>query len=135
MKSQYKNLEYQNEQLHEEMKQLKRIPVEENNHQTQPVVYQDIKIERMMVDKYEMNNNIAQLGVKELSGSMNIGATYGKGIIPEDLAMDFKKSMEDFRSDKPEASDHEFQEKEATEEKSQEHHHEEDVTEIKIEED
>jgi predicted RNase H-like nuclease (RuvC/YqgF family) len=51
-----------------------------------PVIFQEFHIDRLIVDKYELTNNINQLGVKELSGQMNIGATYGGGIAPQDLA-------------------------------------------------
>ncbi|MGD6856737.1 hypothetical protein [Bacillus infantis] len=51
-----------------------------------PVIFQEFHIDRFIVDKYELTNNINQLGVKELSGQMNIGATYGGGITPQDFA-------------------------------------------------
>jgi regulator of replication initiation timing len=50
-----------------------------------PVIFQEFHIDRFIVDKYELTNNINQLGVKELSGQMNIGATYGGGITPQDF--------------------------------------------------
>jgi prefoldin subunit 5 len=51
-----------------------------------PVIFQEFHIDRFIVDKYELTNNINQLGVKELSGQMNIGATYGGGITPQEFA-------------------------------------------------
>ncbi|RHW35722.1 hypothetical protein D1B31_18955 [Neobacillus notoginsengisoli] len=47
-----------------------------------PVIIQEYKIEKVVVDKYEVNNHIAQLGIKELGGQLNIGATYGVGTPP-----------------------------------------------------
>ncbi|MGG5254068.1 hypothetical protein ACQYAD_11295 [Neobacillus sp. SM06] len=44
----------------------------------QPVVQpKEIYIDKFFLDKYEQNNNIEQVGIKELSGVLNIGATYG----------------------------------------------------------
>ncbi|WP_053365909.1 hypothetical protein [Bacillus sp. FJAT-27245] len=45
--------------------------------QPSPVIFQEYKIEKVIVDKYELNNTIGQLGIKELGGQLNIGATYG----------------------------------------------------------
>ena len=43
-----------------------------------PIVQKkEIYIDKFFLDKYEQNNNIAQVGIKELSGVLNIGATYG----------------------------------------------------------
>ena len=42
----------------------------------QPVLFQEISIDTLFVDKYEQVNNIGSLGVKELHGQMNIGATF-----------------------------------------------------------
>ncbi|MCP8967227.1 hypothetical protein [Ectobacillus ponti] len=44
-----------------------------------PVILQEIHVDTLIVDKYELNNNIAQLGVHDLGGSLVIGASYGKG--------------------------------------------------------
>ncbi|RDU38272.1 hypothetical protein DRW41_01500 [Neobacillus piezotolerans] len=51
--------------------------------QPPPVIYQEYKIEKVIVDKYELNNTIGQLGIKELGGQLNIGATYGVNRPPE----------------------------------------------------
>ena len=45
------------------------------------------------MDKYEQTNNLGQLGIKELSGHLNIGATYDKGVIPNELVEEWKKEM------------------------------------------
>jgi acid stress-induced BolA-like protein IbaG/YrbA len=98
----------QQTQIEAVLKQMKSIKNNEGNPQEEnekQVVYQEITIERMMIDKYEMNNNIPQLGVKELSGFLNIGATYGRGVIPDELAEDFKKGMEGFKKEKQSKED------------------------------
>lgn len=41
-----------------------------------PVLFQEITVDKLFVDKYEQVNNVGSLGVKELSGQMNIGATF-----------------------------------------------------------
>lgn len=42
-----------------------------------------INIEKIIIDKYELNNNFGQLGIKELKGRLNIGATYGSEYTPK----------------------------------------------------
>lgn len=46
------------------------------------------------LDKYEQNNNFAQLGIKELGGQLNIGATYGSGTIPKEATEQYNEAME-----------------------------------------
>lgn len=62
--------------------------------QPPPVVYQEYKIERVIIDKYELNNTIGQLGIKELGGQLNIGATYGVNRPPEIGGMDSPENSE-----------------------------------------
>ena len=44
-----------------------------------PVVVEQLYVERIIIDKVEYNNNFGSLGIKELSGMLNIGANYGLG--------------------------------------------------------
>ncbi len=55
------------------------IPIEKDP----PIIIEKINIEKIIFDKYELNNNLGQLGIKELKGKLNIGATYGSDIIPK----------------------------------------------------
>lgn len=41
-----------------------------------PIVVEQIRIDRVVVDKIEYQNNFGALGIKELSGKLNIGANY-----------------------------------------------------------
>ena len=66
------------------------------------IIYQDIKIEKVYLDKYEQNNNFAQLGIKELGGQLNIGATYGSGTIPKEISEQSKEAMESMKEMKEE---------------------------------
>lgn len=59
----------------------------------QPIIFQEIKVDKLFVDKYEQTNNLGQVGIKELSGHLNIGATYDKGVIPNDLVDEWKQEM------------------------------------------
>ncbi|MCM3767856.1 hypothetical protein [Neobacillus niacini] len=54
-----------------------------------PIIIEKINIEKIILDKYELNNNLGQLGIKELKGKLNIGATYGSEFTPS-LAEDEK---------------------------------------------
>jgi chromosome segregation ATPase len=83
-------------ELGEEIGHMKQQKKKEKSI-SQPVIFQEITIDKMLLDKYELNNNIAQLGVKELSGSLNIGATYEKGIIPSELAEEWKEKMAELK--------------------------------------
>ncbi|MFK9092914.1 hypothetical protein [Bacillus salipaludis] len=48
-----------------------------------PIIIEKINIEKIILDKYELNNNFGQLGIKELKGKLNIGATYGSEFSPK----------------------------------------------------
>lgn len=52
------------------------------NHKEPPIIIEKINIEKIILDKYELNNNFGQLGIKELKGKLNIGATYGSEFTP-----------------------------------------------------
>lgn len=60
-----------------------------------PIVIERLNVERLMVDKVELNNNFGQLGIKELKGRLNIGATYGEGALYEQLKKENNENKED----------------------------------------
>jgi L-cysteine desulfidase len=84
-------------ELREETEHMKQQQNMKEKSISQPVIFQEINIDKMLLDKYELNNNIAQLGINELSGSLNIGTTYEKGIIPPELAEEWKEKMEELK--------------------------------------
>ncbi|RFB12632.1 hypothetical protein DZB84_17870 [Bacillus sp. HNG] len=100
LKERIKQCESENKQILKEFHEIKKALGGQSKSNDLPIVYQDIKVERMLIDKYELNNNIAHLGVRDLSGSLNVGATYGTGIIPSELAEDFLSTMNDFKKGK-----------------------------------
>lgn len=57
-------------------------------------------IDKLYLDKYEQNNNFANLGIKELSGVLNIGATYGSVGIPKGIGKEAKEQMEKLKAEK-----------------------------------
>jgi hypothetical protein len=67
----------------EELKKTLSANEEINQHGTEskmqepPIIIEKITIEKIILDKFELNNNFGQLGIKELKGKLNIGATYG----------------------------------------------------------
>ncbi|SFC52977.1 hypothetical protein SAMN05443252_104135 [Bacillus sp. OV322] len=71
----------------------------------QQVIVKEINIEKFYLDKYEQNNNFAQLGIKELSGALNIGATYGTGVFPEALTQQMKDDMAELQAAKDDLPD------------------------------
>lgn len=48
-----------------------------------PIVIEQFYVERIVVDKVEHTNNFGSLGIRELSGMLNIGANYGIGTAPK----------------------------------------------------
>jgi hypothetical protein len=48
-----------------------------NDKDAQPVIkIEHLKIDKIMIDKLDYANNFGQLGIKELSGKLNIGSSY-----------------------------------------------------------
>ncbi|SDN24068.1 hypothetical protein SAMN04488137_3710 [Fictibacillus solisalsi] len=70
------------EEIHLHLKQLQAELSEfkKDNDSTPPVVIEHINIETLRIDKYDLTNNFANLGIKDLSGKLNIGANYGQGM-------------------------------------------------------
>ncbi len=58
-----------------------------------PIIIERIHIDKIVLDKYELNNNFGQLGIKELKGKLNIGATYGSEFVPKPSEEKNKRSM------------------------------------------
>ena len=83
--------------------QQQGLPESELKTKDPPIIIEKINIEKIILDKYELNNNFAQLGIKELKGKLNIGATYGGEFTPT-FAEGAKKTMkhEDERQKEPE---------------------------------
>lgn len=110
-----------------EMSSIKAEFSRQKQVNNQPFVYQDIKVDKLMIDKYELNNTISQLGVNHLSGTMNIGATYGTGMIPEDLKEDFKQNIAQLKKEKQTYEENKLAQNPASDEGT-----DEEATEIQI---
>ena len=99
MENQIAALEKQNKEYLIEIQDLQQKKfsheetVKEDPQQGQPIIFQEIHVEKLFMDKYEQTNNMGQLGIKELSGNLTIGASYEKGVIPNDLAEEWKEEM------------------------------------------
>ncbi len=50
-----------------------------------PVIIEKVHVDKIVFDKFELNNNFGQLGIKELKGRLNIGATYGSDSFRPDV--------------------------------------------------
>ncbi|MHC0038046.1 hypothetical protein [Pseudoneobacillus sp. C159] len=57
----------------------------------------NVFIEKLYLEKYEQNNNFAQLGIKDLSGALNIGATYGT--VPKKMTSQAKAELEKMKTE------------------------------------
>lgn len=84
--------------IHEEKKE-ETVPAQKEP----PIIIEKINIEKIVLDKYELNNNFGQVGIKELKGKLNIGATYGSEFIPKPVEEREKKPMVSERVRKPTA--------------------------------
>jgi hypothetical protein len=80
------SIEKKLESLEQEIKKISLLQ-QQGEHVQPPIVIEKINIEKIVLDKFELNNNFGQLGIKELKGRLNIGATYGGDFFrPEDMA-------------------------------------------------
>ncbi|RST72020.1 hypothetical protein D4T97_017315 [Siminovitchia acidinfaciens] len=60
------------------------------------VIFQEIRVDTLFVDNYEQLNSIGSLGVKELSGQMNIGATFENSSNPsEEISNESKEKLKE----------------------------------------
>lgn len=84
LKLKMKLLESNLNHLKEEIKEIKDKANLKSPEQSKepPIIIERISIEKVVLDKYEVNNNFGQLGIKELKGKLNIGATYGSEFTP-----------------------------------------------------
>jgi len=75
------------EKLYPENMDTKETEIKDNepNAKECPVIYQEFKVEKLYIDKYEQVNNLGNLGIRELNGHLNIGPTFGNGSIPKEL--------------------------------------------------
>lgn len=62
--------------------------------------FRTLYIDKLYLDKYEQNNNFAQLGINHLSGALNIGATYGS--VPMPIAEQVKDDIAKMKQAKEE---------------------------------
>jgi hypothetical protein len=60
--------------------QLEQIKNSGEEARTPPIIVENINIEKVLADKVEYHNNFGALGIKELTGQLNIGANYGTGM-------------------------------------------------------
>ena len=68
----------------------------------QEPIFKTLYIDKLYLDKYEQNNNFAQVGIKELSGALNIGATYGRDAIPKEVTEQVKEDLAKMKAEKEE---------------------------------
>ncbi|MFZ7944388.1 MULTISPECIES: hypothetical protein [Bacillaceae] len=77
------SLEMNMEELKKALQEYKEQKEKDTQTSDPPIIIEKINIEKIILDKYELNNNFGQLGIKELKGKLNIGATYGSEFIPK----------------------------------------------------
>ena len=72
----------------------------------QDPIFKTLYIDKLYLDKYEQNNNFAQLGIKNLNGALNIGATYGRDVVPKEITEQVKEDIEKMKTAKEEMEKH-----------------------------
>ncbi|WP_338472364.1 hypothetical protein R4Z10_06355 [Niallia sp. XMNu-256] len=72
---------------------LKQMDETEASIQQEDPICKTLYVDKLYLEKYEQNNNFAQLGIKNLNGALNIGATYGKETIPQKITEQIKGDM------------------------------------------
>ena len=77
---------------------MKQMDETEGSIKNKEPILQTLYIDKLYLEKYEQNNNFAQLGIKNLSGALNIGATYGKEAIPKKITEQVKEDMEKIKA-------------------------------------
>ncbi|WP_158587531.1 hypothetical protein [Neobacillus notoginsengisoli] len=64
----------------------------ENPGASQPaVIYQEIKVERLFIDKFDQITNLGNVGIRELGGQLNIGTTFEGEAIPAESAKEMEE--------------------------------------------
>lgn len=76
-------------------KEVHNILHKEIKHETLPMLYvEKIHIETLHMKEVDLSNNLGQLGVKDLTGQLFIGTTYGKDVDVKDKKVSDKKEEE-----------------------------------------
>lgn len=84
----------------------KKIRETEDPTMEQDLIVKTLYIDKLYLDKYEQNNNFAQLGIKNLSGALNIGATYGSDAVPKEITEQVKEDITKMKTVKEEMEKH-----------------------------
>ena len=79
----------------------KMVETEDSTMQQDPIC-NTLYIDKLYLDKYEQNNNFAQLGINHLSGALNIGATYGSDAVPKKITEQVKEDIAKMKTVKEE---------------------------------
>jgi len=67
---------------------------QEENKQP-PIIIEKVHVDKILFDKFELNNNFGQLGIKELKGRLNIGATYGSDFFHPEVGKETEEKKEE----------------------------------------
>ena len=104
---------------------IKKMDETEVSMKKEEPIFKTLYIDKLYLEKYEQNNNFAQLGIKSLSGALNIGATYGKEAIPKEITEQVKEDMEKMKEMKEE-----MENSQPSTDQSDDIHHDESSSEV-----
>ena len=104
---------------------IKKMDETEVSMKKEEPIFKTLYIDKLYLEKYEQNNNFAQLGIKSLSGALNIGATYGKEAIPKEITGQVKEDMEKMKEMKAE-----MENSQPSTDQSDDIHHDESSSEV-----
>lgn len=85
-------------QMEELAEKLENWEKPEREETEQHPIINTLYIDKFYLDKYEQTNNLGQIGIHELSGALNIGATYGKDVVPKQVTEEIKEEMEKIKA-------------------------------------
>ncbi|OCA87991.1 hypothetical protein A8F94_09185 [Bacillus sp. FJAT-27225] len=81
-----------------------------NNHRP-IIIYHQFKVDKMYVDQFDQENSFRNLGIRELSGNLNIGTTFEKGMVPAEFLEEWEKVTQKLKEKKEKLNQSEEDEK------------------------
>lgn len=80
--------------LEEQVRDLIKHCNSEKDNSNATVNIEQLFVDKILIDRLEYNNNFGSLGIKELSGMLNIGANYTSGNMPDTVTNQEKNSSD-----------------------------------------
>jgi hypothetical protein len=66
------------------------------------IIYHQFKVDKMYVDHFDQENTIRNLGIRKLSGKLNIGTSFEKGMVPAEFLEEWQEVSDKMKEKKEE---------------------------------